>query len=66
MKISYIILMMFLISILLFGCNTQTNEEKQEICSKDCLDDGWQYGEWVGYNFCNCYNKTIVNIKPEV
>jgi len=53
-----------LISILLLGgvigCNTQTVEEKEEICKTDCLSDGWQYGDWIGSNYCNCYNRTII------
>ena len=53
-----------LISILLLGgligCNTQTREEKEDICKEECLTDGWQYGEWLGLNVCNCYNKTKI------
>ncbi len=52
-------LIILLISILLIGCTTLTIEEKESICKKECLSDGWQYGTFVGVNFCNCYNKTI-------
>jgi len=48
-----------LITILLIGCSIQTQEEKEEICRNDCLSDGWQYGKWIGADFCNCYNDTI-------
>ena len=45
--------------ILLVGCTTQTEEEKEEICETDCLSDGWQYGTWIGLDLCNCYNETM-------
>ncbi len=48
-----------LISILLIGCTTLTIEEKESICKKECLSDGWEYGTFVGINFCNCFNRTI-------
>ncbi len=49
-----------LISILLIGCTTLTIEEKEAICKKECLSDGWEYGTFVGINFCNCYNSTMI------
>jgi hypothetical protein len=56
-----ILLILFTILILLIsGCNIQTQNEKQEICRNDCLSDGWEYGGWIGYNFCNCYNVTLL------
>ena len=53
-------LTILLISILLIGCTTLTIEEKESICKKECLSDGWEYGTFVGVNFCNCYNRTII------
>lgn len=59
MKKLYIILYVIGLMILL-GCNTQTEEENDELCKEDCLADGWQYGKWIGLNLCNCYNETKI------
>ena len=50
--------------VLVIGCSKQTEEEKNAICKEDCLSNGWQYGKWVGYAFCNCYNDTLIINNP--
>ncbi len=59
MKLTILIISILLIGGLI-GCNTQTEEEKEDICKTDCLSNGWQYGEWIGLNLCNCYNATTI------
>ncbi len=69
-----ILLMLFLLATLTIpfdffpfnSFNKQTPEEKQEICYNDCILNGWEYGLWIGYQFCNCYNLKIkVNQQDE-
>lgn len=56
--------LILLISILLIGgligCSTQTKEEKEKICETNCINEGWQYGNWIGLSYCNCHNETII------
>ena len=56
-----ILLLVLIVLIVLIGCTTLTIEEKESICKKECLSDGWEYGTFVGVNFCNCFNRTIID-----
>jgi hypothetical protein len=51
---------LYIILSTLVGCTPLTIEEKEAICKKECLSDGWEYGTFVWVNFCNCYNSTII------
>lgn len=52
---------LILSTLLLVGCNSQTEEEKDLICYDSCKADGYGLGEHIGNGFCNCYNSTNVN-----
>ena len=54
------LIIILLIVVLISGCDTQTAEEKNKICLDDCLSEGWQDGNWGGWNFCFCHNGSIV------
>jgi len=52
-----------MLGLLLFdGYDSQTIEEKETICKKECDFDGWDNGVFAGHGFCHCYNVSL-NIK---
>lgn len=59
--ILFILIMLPFILFLLIMFPSQSLEEKQAICNESCLSDGWENGDFIGYQFCNCYNVTVVN-----
>ena len=58
-----IVFILILTSVLIYNQLKDSNDyesENQQICFSHCIDDGWQYGEYIGGNFCNCWDESII------
>ena len=60
MKSKILIGLMLVSMLLLTGCSNISFQEKKEYCKTSCLEDGWEFGEFIGYGHCNCYNHSAV------
>ena len=54
------IIFILLFLLILTGCNAQLPEEKDMICNNNCINNGWEQGKWAGFQYCNCYNESIL------
>ena len=61
----WIIFAVVLTTIVVHGLRNSNiySEDNDHVCQHSCWGRGWEYGQYLGGSYCNCYDNPIVQTK---